>query len=612
MGLRAGGRRHRCVLLGAGSCHPTADGPIIRRPSRSPPRPSRRARRPLDGRPVGDPWPHEGVRRRRARRRARRLTELQDRLWAEGRRKVLVVLQGIDAAGKDGTIRHVMSAFNPQGCPVTSFKVPSAEELAHDFLWRVHQPRARQRRDRGLQPVPLRGRPRRPRPRPRAEGGLVAAVRPHQRVRADLADAGTTILKFFLYIDRDEQRERFQARLDDPDEALEVPPRRPRGAEALGRLHRGVRGRPRALLDRRRALVRDPVEPEVVPEPRGRRDPRRHARATSIRATPSPRRTSTASSSSRRSAAGPEGPGGTERRRGDVLTGPSRARRPPGPGRSRSRCPPSRWPSVVDVDRANGFPAAAGSAAARMPTSARLSAMRARCTEPSSSGMGAASARRTGLLPRAGPLRPLPLDLSVRERPATDGAEVPPAGPRGSEPQRSGDPPALQPMAIVFTIGTVILPKVRDPRLSPFVAAAASRMTTTTSSRSGRPTAHSTCCTTSSTRGRVTTVRAGRSNWAAPGRAARSPGRSPHGGGHANAAARDLKGAARHAAYAAGQAAAVGHVAAHELGAAAYAVRAARAAAPDGEGDNAGRLECQWQRARSPARSGSSCSTTSG
>lgn len=70
--------------------------------------------------------------------------------------------------------------------------------------------------------------------------------------------------------------------------------------------------------------------------------------------------------------------------------------------------------------------------------------------------------------------------------------------------------------------------------------------------------------------------------------------------GHANAAARDLRGAARYAAYAAGQAAAVGHVAAHELGAAAYAVRAARAAAPEHEGSAAGRLECQWQRAQLP------------
>ena len=71
-------------------------------------------------------------------------------------------------------------------------------------------------------------------------------------------------------------------------------------------------------------------------------------------------------------------------------------------------------------------------------------------------------------------------------------------------------------------------------------------------------------------------------------------------GGHANAAARDLTGAARHAAYAAGQAAAVGHVAAHELGAAAYAVRAERAGVPAGEGDEAGRRECRWQRARLP------------
>ena len=70
--------------------------------------------------------------------------------------------------------------------------------------------------------------------------------------------------------------------------------------------------------------------------------------------------------------------------------------------------------------------------------------------------------------------------------------------------------------------------------------------------------------------------------------------------GHANAAARDLSGAARHAAYSAGQAAAVGHVAAHELGAAAYAVRAARAAAADGAGDEAGRRECRWQRAQLP------------
>jgi PPK2 family polyphosphate:nucleotide phosphotransferase len=145
-----------------------------------------------------------------------RLTDLQDRLWAEARHAVLVVLQGIDAAGKDGTIKKVMEAFNPQGCPVTSFKVPSAEELAHDYLWRVHKR------------VPRKG-----------EVGVfnrshyedVLIVRVHGLVpktvwskRYDqindwermLTESGTTIVKFFLSIDRDEQRQRFQARYDDP------------------------------------------------------------------------------------------------------------------------------------------------------------------------------------------------------------------------------------------------------------------------------------------------------------------------------------------------------------------------------------------------------------
>ena len=66
------------------------------------------------------------------------LSSLQERLWAEAKHPVLIVLQGIDAAGKDGTIRKVMDAFNPMGCDVTSFKVPTPLELSHDYLWRVH------------------------------------------------------------------------------------------------------------------------------------------------------------------------------------------------------------------------------------------------------------------------------------------------------------------------------------------------------------------------------------------------------------------------------------------------------------------------------------------
>ena len=145
-----------------------------------------------------------------------RLATLQDRFWAESKRSVLVVLQGIDSAGKDGTINKVMEAFNPQGCPVTSFKVPSTEELAHDYLWRVHRA------------VPRKG-----------EIGIfnrshyedVLIVRVDNIVpksvwskRFDqinaferhLTDNGTSIVKFFLSIDKDEQRARFQARLDDP------------------------------------------------------------------------------------------------------------------------------------------------------------------------------------------------------------------------------------------------------------------------------------------------------------------------------------------------------------------------------------------------------------
>ena len=145
-----------------------------------------------------------------------RLRDLQDRLWAEARQSVLVVLQGIDAAGKDGTIAKVMEAFNPQGCPVTSFKVPTAEELAHDFLWRVHK------RTPGKGEIGIFN-------RSHYEDVLVVRVhglaprrvwsKRYDQINAferTLAEGGTTIVKFFLAIDRDEQRKRFQDRYDDP------------------------------------------------------------------------------------------------------------------------------------------------------------------------------------------------------------------------------------------------------------------------------------------------------------------------------------------------------------------------------------------------------------
>jgi PPK2 family polyphosphate:nucleotide phosphotransferase len=146
-----------------------------------------------------------------------RLRDLQEALYAENKQSLLVVLQAIDAGGKDGTISHVFRGLNPQGVDVTSFKTPNSEDLAHDFLWRVHK-------------------------RTPAKGYIgvfnrshyeeVLIVRVHDLVpkkvwkkRYDqindfekmLTENGTKILKFFLYISKDEQKKRFQSRLDEPE-----------------------------------------------------------------------------------------------------------------------------------------------------------------------------------------------------------------------------------------------------------------------------------------------------------------------------------------------------------------------------------------------------------
>jgi PPK2 family polyphosphate:nucleotide phosphotransferase len=144
-----------------------------------------------------------------------RLDELQYLMYAEHRHALLVVLQGMDGAGKDGTIRHVMTGLNPQGCRVTSFKAPSPEELDHDFLWRVHQAVPR----RGDIAIFNRS---------HYEEVLIARVRKlvpkdvwsprydHiNRFEQLLTDSGVVIVKFFLHISRDEQRQRFEERLHD-------------------------------------------------------------------------------------------------------------------------------------------------------------------------------------------------------------------------------------------------------------------------------------------------------------------------------------------------------------------------------------------------------------
>jgi PPK2 family polyphosphate:nucleotide phosphotransferase len=146
----------------------------------------------------------------------KRLDELQGLLYAEKKRALLMVLQGMDASGKDGTIRHVMSGVSPQGCSVSAFKAPNSEELAHDFLWRIHKAVP----ERGMIGIFNRS---------HYEDVLI--VRVHKlvpkeiwkarydeinRFERNLAENDVKILKFFLHISREEQEERFQQRLHDP------------------------------------------------------------------------------------------------------------------------------------------------------------------------------------------------------------------------------------------------------------------------------------------------------------------------------------------------------------------------------------------------------------
>jgi PPK2 family polyphosphate:nucleotide phosphotransferase len=145
-----------------------------------------------------------------------RLEALQEALWAEQRHGVLVVLQGMDTSGKDGTIRHVFEGVNPLGVRVAAFKAPTAEELGHDFLWRVH-PKVPGRGEmvifnRSHYEDVLAARVRKFVP-PEAWKPRYGQINDFERL---LAEAGTVVLKFFLYIDKEEQKKRLQDRLDDP------------------------------------------------------------------------------------------------------------------------------------------------------------------------------------------------------------------------------------------------------------------------------------------------------------------------------------------------------------------------------------------------------------
>jgi PPK2 family polyphosphate:nucleotide phosphotransferase len=147
---------------------------------------------------------------------AQAINDLQDKLWAERKRSLLVVLQGIDTSGKDGTVRHVFSACGPLGIAVTPFGVPNTEELAHDYLWRVHMAAPKK----GMLGVFNRS---------HYEDVLVVKVKQlaapeviAQRYgqindfERYLTENGATVLKFMLHISKDEQKQRLQERLDKP------------------------------------------------------------------------------------------------------------------------------------------------------------------------------------------------------------------------------------------------------------------------------------------------------------------------------------------------------------------------------------------------------------
>jgi PPK2 family polyphosphate:nucleotide phosphotransferase len=152
-----------------------------------------------------------------------KMEELQYRMYAENKHSLLIVLQGLDAAGKDGVVRHVLTGMNPSGCVSVNFKQPTKEELAHDFLWRVH-PHVP-----GKGSVAIFN-------RSHYEDVLVARVhglvpekvwsKRYDQIndfeRLITTENNTTILKFFLHISKDEQLARFKKRLDDPERQWKI------------------------------------------------------------------------------------------------------------------------------------------------------------------------------------------------------------------------------------------------------------------------------------------------------------------------------------------------------------------------------------------------------
>ena len=152
----------------------------------------------------------------------KRMSDLQYRLYAERKKALLIVFQGIDASGKDSTIRHVISAFNPQSCTVKAFKEPTEEELSHDFLWRIHKS------------VPAKGEIVvfnrshyediiQPRVHKTIDKSIWSQRYEHINAFEEcLSDNSTKIIKFYLHISKEEQRKRLEERMTDPSKQWKV------------------------------------------------------------------------------------------------------------------------------------------------------------------------------------------------------------------------------------------------------------------------------------------------------------------------------------------------------------------------------------------------------
>ena len=160
-------------------------------------------------------WDKESAKRRTEKNLAA-LEDLQYQLYADNRKSLLIVLQGIDAGGKDGAIRNVFTAFNPQGTTVTSFKAPAGREVSHDYLWRVHSACPskgaisvfnRSHYEDLIVPIVQKKLP------PRRINERIEHINDFELM---LSQEGTTIVKFLLHISRDEQWERLMSRLDEP------------------------------------------------------------------------------------------------------------------------------------------------------------------------------------------------------------------------------------------------------------------------------------------------------------------------------------------------------------------------------------------------------------